>query len=222
MSSRIALEHRPLVDRRPSTLSAVEALDVARGRTPPASAAPRAARRRPPRGACRRRARRRAARRRRRRRGTDPTRRTRCRRGVASGTKSLMQRDAVVGALAEADRAHLRERADRLAHPALGELDAGDERGRDRAQADGEHAEAALDGLHHGGLERLAISCGHVGSVGVGVRTRCCTKAPCSTGTARRRARPRPPCARPPDRRGRASPRSRPRATPHRGPKPTA
>ena len=41
--------------------------------------------------------------------------------------------------------------------PRLVQLDAGDERARDRAHADGQHAEAALDGLHHGGLERRAI-----------------------------------------------------------------
>ena len=53
------------------------------------------------------------------------------------------QRAAVVGALAEADRVHQGERADRLGEPALDELDAGDQRGGDGAQADGEHAEAA-------------------------------------------------------------------------------
>ena len=58
----------------------------------------------------------------------------------------LDQRAAVLGALAEPDRAHLREAADRQAHAALDELDAGDEGGGDRAEADREHAEAARGG----------------------------------------------------------------------------
>ena len=56
------------------------------------------------------------------------------------------QRGAVVGALAEADGAHLGERADRCGLAALGEFDAGDQRGRHGAEADGEHAELAGGG----------------------------------------------------------------------------
>ncbi len=53
------------------------------------------------------------------------------------------ERRTVFGALAQADGAHLREGPDRLAEPALGELDAGDEGGGDGTEADGEDAEAA-------------------------------------------------------------------------------
>ncbi len=58
----------------------------------------------------------------------------------------LDQRAALVGALAEADRAHLRQAADRLAHAPLDQLHAGDEGGGDGPEADGEHAEAAGSG----------------------------------------------------------------------------
>ena len=54
------------------------------------------------------------------------------------------QRAAVVGALAEADRVHQGQRADRLGEAALDELDAGDQRRGDGAEADGEDAEAAV------------------------------------------------------------------------------
>ena len=63
----------------------------------------------------------------------------------------LDQRAAIVGAPAEADRAHLRQRADRVGHAALDELDAGDERRGDRAEADGEDTESPLGRLHGGG-----------------------------------------------------------------------
>ena len=55
----------------------------------------------------------------------------------------LDQRHAVVGALAEADRAHLGQRADGLAGAAPGVLDAGDEGRRDGAEADEQDAEPA-------------------------------------------------------------------------------
>ena len=58
----------------------------------------------------------------------------------------LDQRAAVLGALAEADRAHLGQAADRQALAPLDQLDAGDQGGGDGAEADGEHAEAAGGG----------------------------------------------------------------------------
>ena len=63
------------------------------------------------------------------------------------------QRRAVFGALAEADGAHLGERADGLAAAAAGVLDAGDERRGDGAEADEEDAEAALGRRDRVGLE---------------------------------------------------------------------
>ena len=124
----------------------------------------------------------------------------------------LDQRHVVLGALAQPDRAHLRERPDRLAHPPLRELDAGDERARHRAHADREHTEASFDGLHHRRLDGRTFSGGHASSVGP-VRTRCCTRAPASIGTRRPRASRLRPCARRLDQRGRASTTRCPRAT---------
>ena len=54
------------------------------------------------------------------------------------------QRLTVLGALAEADRAHLGERADRRADAAPHQLDAGDQGRGDGAEADREHAEASF------------------------------------------------------------------------------
>ena len=59
------------------------------------------------------------------------------------------ERRALVGAPAEPDRRHLRERPDWCGLPAPGELDARDQRGGDGAESDGEDTEAAgsrLDG----------------------------------------------------------------------------
>ena len=58
----------------------------------------------------------------------------------------LDQRAAVLGALAQADRAHLRQAADRQAHAPFDQLDAGDQGGRHRTEPDREHAEAARGG----------------------------------------------------------------------------
>ena len=85
----------------------------------------------------------------------------------------LDHRAAVVGALAEADRVHQRERADRLGEAALHQLDAGDQGGGDRAEPDGQDAEAPVGRLH-GGRRR----CRHEGE-----RTR-------SPATARAYSRP--------------------------------
>ena len=60
------------------------------------------------------------------------------------GHEVLDQRRAVFGALAEADGAHLGQRADGLGGAAPQVLDAGDERRRDGAEADDEDAELAL------------------------------------------------------------------------------
>ena len=60
----------------------------------------------------------------------------------------LDHRVAVVGALAEADRVHQGQRADRLGEAALHQLDAGDQRGGDRAEPDGEDAEAPVGRAH--------------------------------------------------------------------------
>ena len=71
------------------------------------------------------------------------------------------ERRALVGALAEPDRRHLRERADRCGLPAPCELDAGDQRGGDGAEADGEHTEAAggrLDGRGRRSCHGLRVS----------------------------------------------------------------
>ena len=53
------------------------------------------------------------------------------------------QRRSLVRALAKTDRRHLRERPDRLGQPAAYALDAGNERGGDRAKAWGQNPEAA-------------------------------------------------------------------------------
>ena len=69
----------------------------------------------------------------------------------------LDQRAALFGALAEADRVHQRERADRVGHAALDELDAGDERRGDGAETDGQDTEAPvgwLDGWSWGSGHR--------------------------------------------------------------------
>ena len=73
---------------------------------------------------------------------------------VGERDEVLDQRHVVVGALAEADGAHLRERADGVAFAALGELDAGDERGGDGAEADAEDPELALSGRDGRGRRR--------------------------------------------------------------------
>ena len=59
---------------------------------------------------------------------------------AASGTKSADQRRPAFGALAEADRAHLRERADGLGQPFAYCKNAGNRRGADRAEADEKNA----------------------------------------------------------------------------------
>ena len=58
------------------------------------------------------------------------------------------QRRAVIGALAEADRAHQCKRPDRRRHPALDQFDAGDERRRHGAETDRQHAESSLGRRH--------------------------------------------------------------------------
>ena len=63
-------------------------------------------------------------------------------------------RRAVLGALAEAHRAHLRQRADRLGEPVANGEHAGNGRGADRAEADEQHTEFAsgrsdVDGRRH-------------------------------------------------------------------------
>jgi CheY-like chemotaxis protein len=66
-------------------------------------------------------------------------------------------RRAVVGALAEADGAHLRERPDGLGDPPADHLDPGDEGGGDGAEAGEQDAELALDGREgRGGLHGRA------------------------------------------------------------------
>ena len=69
------------------------------------------------------------------------------------------QRRAVFGALAEADGAHLGERADGPAAAAPGVLDAGDERRGDGAEADEQDAEAALCRLDRVGREFDEVFC---------------------------------------------------------------
>ena len=178
-------------------LRAVEALHVARverGRHRPHR---RAARRRSARGACRRRARRRARRRRRRRRGTGPTRRTRCRRAPASGTKSLDQR--ACGA-----SVRLPSRIVPICvsepigspMPRLTSSTPAMSVDRDRAEADGEHAEAAVGRLHHRRLDDRTFSGRHARERRRALRTTCCTTAPDSSRTRRPRASPHPLCAR--------------------------
>ena len=111
------------------------------------------------------------ARRRRRRRGTGPTRRTRCRRASASGTKSL------ISGLRLSVRLPRRIVPICVSEPIgsrqapLGQLDAGDEGRGDGAEADGEDAEAAVGGLHVG---------------------RRCRRVRCFCRTWRRRLWPRP------------------------------
>ena len=76
----------------------------------------------------------------------------------------LQARHPVLGPLAEADRAHLGERADRLAEPLLDRLDAGDEGGRDRPQPHQQHPQLPLRRLDvnafltHGELLRRRAS----------------------------------------------------------------
>ena len=65
----------------------------------------------------------------------------------ARGTKSLIKRRLVVGALAEADCAHLGERADGLGKPATHGFYAGDHGGGYGAQADDHNSQLALCGL---------------------------------------------------------------------------
>jgi len=62
------------------------------------------------------------------------------------GDEILDQRRAVVGALAEADGAHLGERTDRGGEAAAGEFDAGDEGARHGSEPHGEHTELAGGG----------------------------------------------------------------------------
>ena len=95
----------------------------------------------------------------------------------------LDQRHVVIGALAEPDGAHLRERPDGLRHPPLGELDPRDERARDGAHADRRARRGALRRVSPREAGRSAISGRHEGSVR-GVRTRCCTTAPVTSGRA--------------------------------------
>jgi hypothetical protein len=57
------------------------------------------------------------------------------------GNEVADQWGPVLGALAEPDRPHLRERADRVSAPAPDVLDPGDERRRDRPEADAEDPE---------------------------------------------------------------------------------
>jgi hypothetical protein len=77
----------------------------------------------------------------------------------ASGTKSLMQRRVVVGALAQADGAHLSQRADRLGQSAADGLDSGDHRGGHGAQADHHHSQFARGGRN---LRMLRLSFGRL------------------------------------------------------------
>ena len=70
----------------------------------------------------------------------------------------LDQRAAIVGALAEADVAHLGQAADGKRYASLHQFDTGDERGRHSAQPDGEHAEAAIGGSD-GGRGRCSHGC---------------------------------------------------------------
>ena len=60
--------------------------------------------------------------------------------------KILDQRRCVVGALAQANRPHLRQRSDRLGQSAADGLDSGDHRGGDGAQADHHHSQFARGG----------------------------------------------------------------------------
>ncbi len=61
--------------------------------------------------------------------------------------KVLDQRRFVVGALAEANGAHLCERADGLGEPAANGFDSGDHGGGNGAQANDHHSQFALCGL---------------------------------------------------------------------------
>ena len=74
----------------------------------------------------------------------------------ASGHDVADLRRPAFGALAEADRAHLRERADRFGEPFANGEDAGDGRGADGAETDEQHAELAarrsdVNRCRHGG-----------------------------------------------------------------------
>jgi hypothetical protein len=75
------------------------------------------------------------------------------------------QRDPVLGALAESDRAHLRQRAHRFGHAAADQLDAGDEGGRHRPEPDAHHPELALGGRDRRRRQRAG---GRVGMGGFG------------------------------------------------------
>ncbi len=79
---------------------------------------------------------------------------------IGERNKFLDQRRLVVGALAQADGAHLRERADWLGQPAPHRFNAGDHRGGHGAQANHHHSQLALGGLklRDGGL-RAALFC---------------------------------------------------------------
>ena len=116
----------------------------------------------------------------------------------------LDQRAAVVGALAEADRVHQGQRADRLGQAPLHQLDAGDEGGGDGAEADGEDAEAPVGRLHgRGRMEssraaRLGVVADPVRAVRVHLVTAIVMDG---NGPARRAARgPAPSGSRPPAR----------------------
>ena len=66
----------------------------------------------------------------------------------ASGTKSLISGVRVVGALAEADGAHLGQRADRLGESVADRFHAGDQRGGHGAHADNHDSQFSLCGLN--------------------------------------------------------------------------
>ena len=68
---------------------------------------------------------------------------------VGERNKILDQRRLVVGALAQADGAHLGERADGLGQSASHSFNAGDHRGGHGAQSDNHHSQLALGGLGH-------------------------------------------------------------------------
>ncbi len=67
---------------------------------------------------------------------------------VGEGDEVFDEGGAVVGALAEADGAHLGDGADGLGEAAADGFDAGDEGGGDGAHADGHDAKFALCGLN--------------------------------------------------------------------------
>ena len=83
---------------------------------------------------------------------------------IGERNKILDQRRLVVGALAQADGAHLRERADGLGKPAANGFNAGNHRGGDGAQADDHYSQLALCGrdfMQQRSCGRLALSCAH-------------------------------------------------------------